>query len=277
GTARALQMNAEAGAFAGLAMGLNRRLVAQIKREFKQKLIMPALTLVAAMVVVLIFVLKVIPTLGDLMASLGVEMNIMTYSLIVFAGFLGNYGLVAAGISVVVVIGYQLMRQRWREVRQLESEILMRMPRVNRYLAQFSVYQWIGTYALLQAAGLPNEALTLSAESVSNPWFRERFAEAADQTMSGAFSSIAAAISEVNPVLHRQTTFFQTLNTYLDTGQTAILDSYRQELEGKLQSTLKSMVELVNPLMTAALGLVVGYIVVAFYLPLTQIVGGLAK
>lgn len=254
-----------------------KKLLAELKNDFAQKLIMPAFTLIVLLAVVALFVVRVIPSLSEMIIANGGAINPFTQSVIVLANILSNYWLPLLLTAAAAVGGYIFLRRNNQTFREIESEILMRIPVLNRYLAQLSAYQWLGAYSVMRAVGEARNAVFLAAESVAFQRFRKNFKTAADELDRGTYSNIADAIAAVESCLHEKTSFYRTLKNYGATGQTALLNAYRKELELRLRDTLQRLARLAEPTITVILGLAVGYVVVSFYLPLIQIIASLVK
>jgi type II secretory pathway component PulF len=249
----------------------------KVRQTALQKLIAPVLTAIVAVLVVLVFIWKVIPVIGELLRTLNVPLNPLTLSLLYLGHILQNFWWLLIGGTGVAVFVYLYQRRRSSSLQALESELLLRIPILNQYLTQLAAYEWVGTFTALVSIGDLRSGLMEAAQSVSLYRFRRSISEATDAFLNGEYTSIAEALSEREPFFSENTSFFRTLMAYKESGSTTLLDDFRREMEQRLEHTLQRFIEMLTPTLTVFLGVVVAYVVLAVYIPIIQVIGALAR
>ena len=249
----------------------------KVRTSLIQKLILPVATLLVAIVVILLFIWKVIPVIGELLSSLNVGLNPMTASLMYLGSFLEHYWWLVLLLLVGGPLLYLWQRRRSPALRLLESRCLLRIPVLNQYLVQLAAYEWTGVFMSMVGIGDLRAGLIEAADSISLECFRRTFTQATEAFLNGEYQSIAEALAQTEPFFGATTSFYRALVAYKDSGSTLVLDDFRREMEARLDDTLQRFIEFITPTMTIILGLVVGYVILAIYIPIIQVVGALAK
>jgi type IV pilus assembly protein PilC len=150
------------------------------------------------------------------------------------------------------------MRVAWDRVK-------FRLPVAGKLLLKFSVAEFGRTLATLLQGGIPIvAALETAKEAVSSPLLAQAIAQAQGEVTGGC--SLTASL--------RMTGFFPAIALdMLEVGETtgalpSMLESLAEFFEEDVNIDLSTLVALVDPLMIAAIAVVVAFVLVAFYLPL---------
>ncbi len=234
------------------------------RKKFLSALIYPAF-LLAFLAALIAFVISfIVPRFALLYADLGVELPFLTRIVIEFSMSAKQIGApVLAGIVAVAI----LLRGAWRaeSLRVAWDKIKFRLPVAGKLLLKFSVAEFARTLGTLLHGGIPIvPALETARESVSSPLLARAIATAQAEVTAGR--SLSASL--------RATGFFPAVAMdMLEVGEAtgalpSMLEGVAEFFEEDVNIDLATLVALVDPLMIAAIAIVVAFVLIAFYLPL---------
>ena len=240
----------------------------KLKRDVTSALIYPTAVLFISMLVVGAVLWKVIPTFATLFQGLGAQLPLPTRLVLAASDALIAYGWIGGlGISLAVV---SLKRHyRSRRGREAVDRMLLKTPLAGALLRKVAVARFCRTLSTLLGSGVPIlQALEITARSSGNA-----VVECAILTTR---SGIERGESIASPL--RQTGVFpplvvQMINVgestgALDTMLSKIADFYEEEVD----AAVRGMLTLLEPALVAFLGIVVGGLVLAMYLPIFDLI-----
>jgi type IV pilus assembly protein PilC len=240
----------------------------KISRTFRKKvlsaLIYPSFLVVFLIGLVSFIVSFVVPRFALLYGDLGVELPEMTQITIAAALAIRHWAvLIVAGLVGFIVLAKALLRLP--RVRLLMDRIKFRLPIVGELLLKFSVAEFARTLGTLLQGGLPVvSSLETTRDSVTSPLLIRAIREAQGEVSSGRSLSSSLRMSGFFPA-----TALDMLEVGEATGSLSqMLESMAEFYEEDVNIDLASLVALVDPLMIAAIAMVVAFILIAFYMPL---------
>jgi len=234
------------------------------RKKFLSALIYPAFLLVFLVALVAFVITFIVPRFALLYADLAVQLPFLTRFLIAFAMGVKQLGSI---ILVGLAVGVVGLRAAWRSAgtRLMWDRVKFRLPVAGKLLLKFSVAEFARTLATLLQGGIPVvAALETAKESVSSPLLARAISQAQEEVTGGR--SLSASL--------RLTGFFPALALdMVEVGETTgalptMLESLAEFFEEDVSIDLSTLVALVDPLMIAAIAVVVAFVLVAFYLPL---------
>lgn len=234
------------------------------RKRFLAALIYPAFLLVFLVALVAFVVTFIVPRFALLYADLDVELPYLTRFVMEFSLGVREFGAVILGI---VAAGVLALRAAWRtpQARLAWDRLKFRMPVAGKLLLKFSVAEFARTLGTLLQGGLPIVmALETARESVSSPLLAQAIGQATEQVVGGC--ALSASL--------RQTGFFPDIAlNMIEVGETTgalpgMLESLAEFFEEDVNIDLSTLVALVDPIMIASIAVVVGFVLIAFYLPL---------
>ena len=257
------QMGELAQVFAQLAVYAEK--AEQLKIKIKKALFYPALVLVVAAVVTAILLLWVIPLFEEMYDNFGAPLPLFTQAVIGLSRGLQTYG----GYLVValVVLGYGFMKARRssQQWRQRQDRLLLKLPLLGGILKKAALTGFARTLAATFAAGIPLiEGLILSAGACGNRVYRQAVLQARNDVIAGLPLHQALAASQLFPELLVQLTMIGE--------ETGVIDDMMQKVasiyEAEVDTTVGALASLIEPVMMLVLGILVGGLVIAMYLPI---------
>jgi type IV pilus assembly protein PilC len=269
-----------AGEAGGILDGILKRLAAYIEKAVKLKgqvksaMVYPVAVIVIATLVVAAILWKVIPTFAALFAGLGAELPLPTRIVIAASNFLVRYMLfVVIGVAAIVFAVKRYYATPGG--RRVIDELLLKMPVLGPLLRKIAVARFCRTMATLLASGVPIlDGLEITARTAGNAVVEDAIMTTRKSIERG--ETIAAPLKQtgVFPPMVVQMIGVGEATGALDTMLSKIADFYEEEVD----AAVAGMLTLLEPLMIALLGGIVGGIVIAMYLPIfgliAQLTGG---
>ncbi len=235
------------------------------RREFRERLITslgyPLTVLIIGLGAVYFLLSRVLPRVAGIVDASAGNLGWDTRLLLGLGTWMQNWGLVLVFMLLVLVGFAVFMYRRKPELRRRVDRLLWKIPVVQKgILARFS-----GLLAFQLQAGIPLvQALHGSAQGVRSQYFREVIAEASREVSTG---------QPLDGVLWKQGIFPDVFLTTISAGRAAgrlgaFLERLGKLLERETDATLKRFAALVEPALILALGLLVGFLVLAVMGPI---------
>ena len=234
------------------------------RKRFLSALIYPAFLLVFLTGLIAFVITFIVPRFAMLYADLDVKLPALTLFLIAFSQSVKSY----AGAFLVALVGIVLgLRAAFRSARtRLAWERLkMRIPVAGKLLLKFSVAEFARTLATLLQGGIPMvSALETAKDSVTSPLLAQAIEQARQEVTAGRSLSSSLRMSGFFPPIALD---------MLEVGETtgamsSMLEALAEFFEEDVHIDLATLVALVDPIMIAAIAIVVAFVLIAFYLPL---------
>jgi type IV pilus assembly protein PilC len=244
---------------------------AKLKDQVKSAMIYPIAIIVIAAVVVGVILWKVIPTFANLFAGLGAELPLPTRVVIALSNNLVRFGpflivgLVAAGFGFKSY--YATTRGRY-----VVDRTVLKLPILGMLMRKIAVARFCRTLATLLASGVSIlEALEITARTAGNAVVEEGILKVRASIERG--ETIAQPLKETNvfPPMVVQMISVGEATGALDTMLGKIADFYEEEVD----VAVAGLLTLMEPVMIAVLGGVVGGIVIAMYMPIFSLISKL--
>jgi len=264
----------QAGETAGMLDAILDRLatymekILAIKGKIKSALFYPITVLVVALVVTWIIMVFVIPSFKSVFASFGANLPWLTLMVIAISDFFVAWWWAIFLTMVAVFIGLRLAFKRSEAIRYLVHRYSLKIPIVGTILEKATIARWTRTLQTMFAAGVP---LVESLDAVGGASGNMVYIAATKriQTDVSTGTSLTNAMGAVNlfPSMVIQMTQIGEESGSLDNMLGKIADFYEREVDDAV-AALSSLLE---PVMIVFLGVFVGGLVVAMYLPIFKL------
>lgn len=246
---------------------LNLRKTIKIKKSIQSAMLYPSILLTVATVVVGIMMIFVVPVFAQMFGSIGSELPAPTLMIMTISNFLRDPyggGVLAVGI-VALILGFRFLISRNAEVRKKWHATLLKLPVLGPMILNSNLAQISMVYGNLSGAGVPViEALDITAASSKNEVVRDAIQLAKRGVFSGEPLSKLLGEIEVFP-----STFSQLVSVGEQTGNmTEMLETISSYYEEEFDTSVEKLAQMMEPLMIVFLGGVIGFILVAMYLPI---------
>ena len=243
----------------------------KLNSQVKSAMIYPVAVIVIATLVVGVILWKVIPTFANLFAGLGAELPLPTRVVIAASNGLVRFGpIIIVGLCAA---GYGF-KQYYASVngRRVVDAVVLKMPILGDLMRKIAVARFCRTLSTLLASGVSIlEALDITARTAGNAIVEEAILTTRKSIERG--ETIAQPLKEtaVFPPMVVQMIGVGEATGALDTMLSKIADFYEEEVD----VAVAGLLTLMEPLMIALLGGIVGGIVIAMYMPIFSLISKL--
>lgn len=238
-----------------------------LKAKVRKAMFYPAAVLVVAFVITAILLIFVIPQFQTLFDTFGGELPAITRLVIDLSALFQAWWWVIA--LTVVGCGYTLLqlKQRHRPFAEALDRLALRLPLLGTILHKSAVARFSRTLATMFAAGVPLvDALASVAAAAGNVVYHDAVLAMRDEVAAGTSLTESMQHTAIFPSMVVQMTAIGEEAGSLDTMLSKIADFYEEEVDNLVES-LSSLME---PMIMAVLGVLIGGLVVAMYLPIFQ-------
>ena len=236
-----------------------------LKKKIKKALTYPAAVLVVAFVVTTILLIFVIPAFEDLFKGFGADLPTFTRMVIDLSVFVREKGWYIAILMGAGVGAFLYFKKRSRAMRHWLDRISLKLPIIGPILQKASIARYARTLSTMFAAGVPLvEALESVAGATGNIVYEMGVLEMRDEVATGQRLQQAMENSDLFPNMVIQMIAVGEESGSLDEMSAKVADFYEEDVDNAVDN-LSSLLE---PMIMAILGVLVGGLVVAMYLPI---------
>ena len=239
-----------------------------IKGKIKSALFYPAMVITVAVVVVTVIMVFVIPSFKEVFSSFGASLPGPTLMVIAISDFFVAYWYFVTMIFVGAIIGAWFLWKRVPAFRRVFDRISLKIPIIGKVLRQAAIARWSRTLATMFAAGVPLvDALESVAGAAGNQVYADATRRIRTDVSTGTSLSGAMIATDVFPNMVLQMTQIGEESGSLDGMLNKVADFYEREVDDAV-TALSSLME---PILMVFLGIVVGGLVIAMYLPIFKL------
>ena len=239
-----------------------------LKGKIKAALFYPAIVIVIATVVVAIIMWFVIPSFKQVFTSFGADLPWLTNIVVMISDWFVQFWYV---VAIIPVIGFGIVWYLWKRFPAFAhgvDRLALKLPVIGEILEKAAVARWTRTLATMFAAGVPLvDALTAVGGAAGNQVYAEATKRIQTHVSTGTALTVAMEDTNVFPNMALQMTRIGEETGALDSMLSKVADFYEREVDDAV-SALSSLIE---PIMIVFLGVVIGTIVVAMYLPIFKL------
>jgi len=236
-----------------------------IKKKIKKALTYPAAVLVVAFVVTIILLIFVIPAFEDLFQGFGADLPAFTRMVIEISQFVRDQGWYLAIMAGTAVYAFLYFKKRSRPMRHFLDRTALKTPVIGPILQKASIARYARTLSTMFSAGVPLvEALESVAGATGNIVYEQGVLQMKDEVATGQRLQQAMENTDLFPNMVIQMIAVGEESGSLDEMSAKVADFYEEDVDNAVDN-LSSLLE---PMIMAILGILVGGLVVAMYLPI---------
>ncbi|HEX4969457.1 MAG TPA: type II secretion system F family protein [Steroidobacteraceae bacterium] len=239
-----------------------------LKKKIKKALFYPAAVLAVAVIVTIILLIFVIPQFESLFKGFGADLPAFTQMVINLSRWVQSQGW---WMAVVIGIGgymFFYFKKRSRPMRRVLDRMLLKAPVVGPIMVKASIARYARTLSTMFAAGVPLvEALTSVAGATGNIVYEEATLRIRDEVSTGQRLQRSMEATSLFPNMVIQMIAVGEESGSLDAMAAKVADFY----EADVDAAVDAMSSLLEPLIMAILGVLVGGLVIAMYLPIFKL------
>ena len=267
----------EAGEQSGsLEMAFSRMAVhfekeAKLKATIKKATIYPIILVIAAIGVIAVMLLFVIPIFIDMFADLDIEMPALTMFVMNSSKWMTSHWYVLLAIIVGVVVAYKLI-YKTTQGRLTIDRIKMKMPLFGKLTVKTACSQFARTMSTLLMSGISTiDALETTSKIVNNIHYTNAMLKAREEVMKGVPLSEPLEASGIFPPMVYHMTGIGEETGNVEEMLEKMADYYDEEVEMTTQSVLAAM----EPIIILFMALIIGTLVIAVIWPIASMYNGL--
>ena len=267
----------EAGEQSGsLEMAFSRMAVhfekeAKLKATIKKATIYPIILVIAAIGVIAVMLLFVIPIFIDMFADLDIEMPAITMFVMNSSKWMTSHWYVVLAIIVGVVVAYKLI-YRTTQGRLTIDRIKMKMPLFGKLTVKTACSQFARTMSTLLMSGISTiDALETTSKIVNNIHYTNAMLKAREEVMKGVPLSEPLEASGIFPPMVYHMTGIGEETGNVEEMLEKMADYYDEEVEMTTQRVLAAM----EPIIILFMALIIGTLVIAVISPIASMYNGL--
>jgi type IV pilus assembly protein PilC len=239
-----------------------------LKARVGKALRYPLIVLTVALVVTALLLVKVVPAFAATFADLGAELPTLTRVVLRLSDLAQAWWPALLGAALSTALLLRMARQRSHRFHQWCERRVLQLPALGSVVKRAALARFCRTLATTFAAGLPLvEALNASAGATGNSVYRAAVLQARAELATGVRLSRALQQNPMFPPLLVQLVVVGEESGTLDTLLARCADIY----EGEADALAETLTALLEPLIMAVLGMVVGTLLLALYMPLFQL------
>ena len=235
-----------------------------LRRQVRSAMIYPIAVLSIATAIVGFLMVKVIPTFAEIFTEFGSDLPALTQFLVDMSNWLATYYWLLMAYTGGTLIFVKLMR-KIPHVQRGSDWVALKLPLMGGLIVKIAVARFSRTLGTLLTSGVPIlQALKIVRETIGNYVIEQAVDKVHDSIREG--ETIAAPLEETNVF---PTMVVNMIDVGEETGQLdqmlmKVADVYDDEVE----TTVATLLQLMEPAMIIILGFIVGTIVIAMYLPI---------
>ncbi len=264
-----------AGEAGGILDTILQRLAQYIEKsvkltsQVKSAMIYPVAVISIAVIVVMVILWKVIPVFASLFQGLGAELPLPTRVVIAMSNFIADFWWLITGTVVGGIFAIRKYHATYKGKRILDN-IILKSPILGLLMRKIAVARFCRTLSTLTASGVPIlDGLQITAKTAGNSIIEDGIMKVRKSVEEGKTISEPLAETKVFPSMVVQMIGVGEQTGALDTMLSKIADFYEDEVDIAVAGLMK----LLEPVLIAFLGVAIGGIVIAMYMPMFALIG----
>ena len=236
-----------------------------IKKKIKKALTYPAAVIIVAFIVTAILLLFVVPVFEDLFKSFGADLPIFTRLVVDMSKTLKQIWWLILGIIIAAVYIFIYFKRRSRSFNRFLDKTLLKVPVIGAILNKSAIARFARTLSTLSAAGIPLvNALNSVSGACGNIMYSEAVLKMREEVATGQRLQFAMLQTMLFPHMVQQMIAIGEESGSMDAMLAKVADFYEEEVDN-LVDNLSSLME---PMIMVVLGVLIGGLVIAMYLPI---------
>jgi len=239
-----------------------------LKKKVKKALFYPAAVLVVAVIVTVVLLIFVIPQFEALYKGFGADLPAFTQMVINLSRFVQRDGLYIAMVLGAVAWSFFYFKKRSRAMRHFLDRLVLKLPVIGPILNKSAIARYARTLSTMFAAGVPLvEALESVAGATGNIVYETAVLKMRDEVSTGQRLQRAMEQTGLFPNMVNQMIAVGEESGSLDEMSGKVATFYEAEVD----NAVDAMSSLMEPLIMVVLGVLVGGLVIAMYLPIFKL------
>jgi len=238
-----------------------------LKSKIKKAMKYPIAVIVVAVIVTMILLIKVVPVFSDLFSSFGAELPAFTQMVVGMSEWMQSWWFVLIVIIGAAIIGFSEAKKRSKKFRDFLDRLTLRLPIFGNIAYQAIIARFSRTLSTTFAAGVPLiDALDSTAGATNNVVYYNATQQIKNDVATGQQLQFSMRSTNLFPSMAIQMVGIGEESGSLE----EMLDKVASHYESEVDNAVDGLTSLMEPLIMAVLGVLVGGLVIAMYLPIFQ-------
>ncbi len=239
-----------------------------IKGKIRAAMFYPAAIITVAIIVTAIIMIKVVPAFKDVFKSFGADLPAPTLAVMAVSDFVVEWWhIIFLGIGVSLYLFFQSWK-RSPKVQRFMDTLLLRLPIFGSVIRKATIARWTRTLATMFAAGVPLvESLDSVGGASGNIVYGDATRRIQTEVSTGTSLTVAMQNTDIFPNMVTQMVSIGEESGSLDTMLSKVADFYEDEVD----DAIASLSSLMEPIIMVILGVLIGGLVIAMYLPIFKL------
>lgn len=238
-----------------------------LKKKVKKAMTYPVAVIIVAIIVTAILLVKVVPQFESLFQGFGAELPVFTQMVVNLSEWLQTWWFVVLlGIAGTIFL-FRESKRRSQKFSDLVDKYVLKLPVVGEILDKSSVAKFGRVLSTTFAAGVPLvDALDSVAGATGNAVYRDAIDRIKTDVASGTQLQVSMRQQDIFPIMAVQLTAIGEESGNLDEMLAKVAEHYEAEVDDMVDN----LTALMEPMIMAVLGVLVGGLIIAMYLPIFQ-------
>jgi type IV pilus assembly protein PilC len=238
-----------------------------LKQKIKKAMKYPMTVIVVAVVVTIILMVKVVPVFEELFTSFGADLPAFTKMVVNMSEWMQKYWFLLIIFIGLVITGFLEAKKRSKKFRDFLDKAALKAPIFGDLVYKAIIARFSRTLATTFAAGVPLiDALESTAGATNNVVYEEAVMRIREDVATGQQLQFAMRVTNKFPSMAVQMVSIGEESGALD----SMLEKVATHYENEVDNAVDGLTAMMEPLIMAILGVLVGGLVIAMYLPIFQ-------
>ncbi|CAM4468137.1 MAG: Type II secretion system protein F [Legionellaceae bacterium] len=239
-----------------------------LKKRVQKALFYPATIMSIALTITLFLILFIIPQFDLLFKNFGSELPPFTQFIILLSSFFKKYGLLMLGFISISIVGLLKARKKFPLIQYKIDTLLLHLPFLKTIIVKAIIVKFARTLAITFSAGLPlNDTLKIIADITPNSIYKHAIMDIRNAVINGQRLQIAMEATYLFPTVVNQMIGIGEESGTLEFMLNKIADLFEEEI----QYTIDNLSCLFEPIILIIVGILIGSLVIAMYLPIFKL------
>ncbi len=237
----------------------------QLRAKIKKALTYPIAVVIVAIIVTGILLVKVVPQFAETFSSFGADLPAFTLFVLNLSNFAQNNWFVILICIIGFGVSYGKLKQNSPQFRAATDRLVLKVPIIGDIIYQSIIARFARTLSTTFAAGVPLiDALQSVAGATGNVGYEKAVLKVRDEVSTGTQLNVAMANTHVFPPMILQMTTIGEESGALD----EMLSKSATYYEEAVDNLVDSLTSLLEPIIMSVLGVLIGGLMIAMYLPI---------
>jgi type IV pilus assembly protein PilC len=246
---------------------------AKLKKQIRSASIYPSMICFVAATITYGILVFLVPVFAEQYASMGQELPALTQFVVDLSDFLRNSMLIIIAIIVGAVMGFTQYRKTPKGRLAIDS-LMLSLPVISEVVRKVAIGRFTATLSTMMSSGVSIlDALTICSQSSGNKLIEQFVNNVKDKISQGSTFSQPLAEGNLFPNMVISMVAVGEQTGALDETLAKVSEIYEEEVD----TAVKNMTDMMQPIMIISIGLILGTVVIALYLPImdqANLVGG---